>query len=168
MSRVTPSQTVGPFFAFGLLDRAEVVPPDAPGAIRIRGRVTDGAGEPVNDAMVEVWQADESGAYRADFGFGRCGTNEEGGFELVTVKPGRVDGQAPHLNVQVFARGLLKQVATRIYFPDEAAANAADAVLASLPDDEARASLVAVAEVDGALRFDVRLQGERETAFFAL
>jgi protocatechuate 3,4-dioxygenase alpha subunit len=168
MSGLTPSQTVGPFFAFGLHDRAEVVPPDAPGALRIRGRVLDGAGEPVDDAMVEVWQADDTGAYRGDFGFGRCGTNEEGGFELVTVKPGRVDGQAPHVNVHVFARGLLKQVATRIYFPDEAEANAADAVLASLPDDEARATLVAVPEGDGSLRFDVHLQGERETAFFAL
>ena len=160
----TPSQTVGPFFSFGLCDRpsAELV---ADG-IRIVGRVFDGAGEPVPDAMVEVWQADADGRYRGDFGWGRCGTDGEGRFAFTTVKPGRVDGQAPHLVVLVFARGLLKPVLTRMYFPDETEANARDAVLAAVPEAQ-RATLVARAR-DDALEFDVRLQGDRQTAFFAL
>jgi protocatechuate 3,4-dioxygenase alpha subunit len=164
----TPSQTVGPFFSFGLLlePSAELVPPGSPGAIRIRGAVLDGAGEPVSDALVEIWQADADGAHRGDFGWGRCGTDEQGRFEFVTVKPGPVDGQSPHVSVMVFARGLLKQVLTRLYFPDEGPANAADRVLASLPEAD-RETLVARAEPDG-LRFDVRLQGERQTVFFAV
>jgi protocatechuate 3,4-dioxygenase, alpha subunit len=165
----TPSQTVGPFFAFGLCDppHVELMAPDAPDAIRIVGRVTDGEGKPVNDAMIEIWQADRDGRYDGEFrGFGRCGTDENGDFAFVTVKPGPVESQAPHVAVQVFARGLLKQVFTRVYFPDEEEANAADPVLSAVPDDD-RATLVAVPE-DGALRFDIRLQGERQTVFFGL
>jgi protocatechuate 3,4-dioxygenase, alpha subunit len=166
---LTPSQTVGPFFTVGLTDgliRAELVPPETPGAIRIRGRLLDGAGEPVPDGMVELWQASPDGKYESSGGFGRAGTGEDGSFEFVTVKPGLVDGQAPHIAVGVFARGLNKRLATRLYFPDEEAANAADPVLASL-DAGARATLVAEPE-DGAVRFDIRLQGDRQTTFFAV
>jgi protocatechuate 3,4-dioxygenase alpha subunit len=152
---LTPSQTVGPFFAiaFGSPDARFVVPEDAPGAIRISGRVLDGAGDPVPDALVETWQAD---------GFGRCPTDAEGRYEIVTVKPEPVSQQAPYVDVSVFARGLLQRVVTRIYFGDEPE----DVFLQSLPSD-ARATLVAEPG-DGGYRFDVRLQGERETTFFAL
>jgi protocatechuate 3,4-dioxygenase, alpha subunit len=157
----TPSQTVGPFFSFGLCVRPsnELVPG---GAVRIEGRVLDGADEPVPDAMVEIWQADGSGAYRPGFGWGRCGTDGEGRYSFVTVKPGAVEGQAPHLVVLVFARGLLRPVLTRMYFPDETEANAADPVFAAAGE-----TLLAEA-ADGGYRFDVRLQGDRQTAFFAL
>jgi protocatechuate 3,4-dioxygenase alpha subunit len=161
--RPTPSQTVGPFFRLGLCERpcSEVV---AGGSVRIEGRVLDGAGEPVPDALVEIWQADETGTYRGDFGWGRCGTDGAGRYGFTTAKPGPVEGQAPHLEVLVFARGLLKPLLTRIYFPDDA--HAADPVLSALADEE-RESLVA--EDDGhVLRFDVRLQGDRQTTFFAL
>jgi protocatechuate 3,4-dioxygenase alpha subunit len=156
----TPSQTVGPYFSLGLLERSadELVP----GGIRISGRVLDGADEPVPDAVVEIWQADEEGRYRTDFGWGRSGCDKEGRYSFVTCKPGRVDGQAPHLSVMVFARGLLKPVLTRMYFPDEQQANGDDPVLAALDDGS---SLVARATEDG-LEFDIRLQGEAETVFF--
>jgi protocatechuate 3,4-dioxygenase, alpha subunit len=166
---LTPSQTAGPYFTVGLTDglvRAELVPPDTPGAIRIRGRLLDGAGEPVPDGMVELWQASPDGSYEPSSGFGRSETDEDGGFEFVTVKPGPVAGQAPHIAVGVFARGLNKRLTTRLYFPDEEAANAADHVLASL-DPESRSTLVAEPE-DGAYRFDIRLQGDRQTTFFAV
>jgi protocatechuate 3,4-dioxygenase alpha subunit len=160
----TPSQTVGPFFSFGLCERpsADLV---ASGT-RIVGCVYDGAGEPVPDAMVEIWQADAEGRYRGDFGWGRSGTDAAGRFAFTTVKPGAVDGQAPHVVVLVFARGLLKPVLTRMYFPDEAEANERDAVLGSVPEAQ-RATLVAHAR-DDVLEFDVHLQGDRQTAFFAL
>jgi protocatechuate 3,4-dioxygenase alpha subunit len=184
----TPSQTVGPFFSFSLVagfPGHELVPADSPGAIHLRGRVLDGAGEPVPDAMVEIWQANAGGRYahpaderddlaldRGFTGFGRSGTEGAGWFEFVTVKPGRVpapDGtlQAPHILVGVFARGLLKRLVTRIHFPDEEAANADDPVLSSLPDDADGKTLVARQE-NGALRFDIRLQGDLQTVFFAL
>ncbi len=153
----TPSQTVGPFFSFGLCDGPanELIDSGAPAAIRLSGRLFDGAG-PVNDGLVEVWHPDA--------GFGRCGTDEEGRFELVVVKPRGAEA-APHLNVMVFARGLLKQVVTRIYFPDEQEANARDPWLSSLTERD-RSTLVAAAK-DSELRFDVNLQGERETVFLA-
>ena len=181
----TPSQTVGPFFAFALPwpDGPHAVDPAAEGAIRISGRVFDGEGAPVADALIETWQADPDGRFDhpddprgpgrwrdAGFrGFARCGTDGEGRYEIVTLKPGPVpaaDGspQAPHVAVTVLARGLLTRLVTRIYFPEEAEANAADPVLRSLPDDAARATLVAARDGDG-YRFDIHLQGADETAF---
>jgi protocatechuate 3,4-dioxygenase alpha subunit len=184
---LTPSQTVGPYLSIGLLRELvtpEVVPRDDPRAIAIRGRLLDGEGMPVADGMVETWQANAAGRYRHEvdgredvpledgfLGFGRSGTTSAGEWEIVTVKPGRVpaaDGglQAPHLAVSVFARGLLKRLATRLYFPDEVEANAADPLLCRLGDDE-RATLVARVEERG-LRFDIRLQGTGQTVFLAL
>ena len=164
---VTPSQTVGPYFSIGLPwpDGPEVVPD---GDVWIRGRVLDGEREPIPDALVETWQADPSGRYEVEGfrGFGRCPTGEDGAFAIHTVKPGAVGDQAPHIAVSVFARGLLNRVVTRIYFPDEEEANAADPVLSGL-DEQARATLIAAREEDG-YRFDVRLQGPDETTFFSL
>ena len=165
----TPSQTVGPFFSFGLLDleRSQLVPPEDAEAVRIEGRVLDGEGRPVPDAMVEIWQADAEGRYVEGFGWARSGCDAEGRYSFVAVKPGRVadpEGglQAPNLSLLVFARGLLKPVRTRVYFPDEES-NAEDRVLTSLPDDE-RARLIA----RPGLEFDVRLQGPEQTPFFAV
>jgi protocatechuate 3,4-dioxygenase, alpha subunit len=185
---LTPSQTVGPYLSIGLtweLITPIVVEPADPRAIRIQGTLVDGAGEPVSDGMIEIWQANAAGRYAhaADdrdeiphedgfLGFGRSSTVDGGRFSFVTVKPGRVpwpEGglQAPHLVVGVFARGLLKRAVTRLYFPDEVQANGEDPVLAGL-DASARATLVAVPEGDGSLRFDVRLQGDGHTTFFAV
>jgi protocatechuate 3,4-dioxygenase, alpha subunit len=184
---LTPSQTVGPFVAIGLpwADGPYVVPEGTPGAITIGGRVLDGAGEPVGDAMVETWQAGPDGRFAhpddprgggesAGFrGFGRCLTDAAGHYGVITLRPGRLpsaDGgwEAPHLDVSVFARGLLDRVVTRIYFPDEQTANLADAVLRSIADPGRRATLIAAAQpgLPGEFRFDIRLQGERETVFF--
>ncbi|MGH9103470.1 MAG: protocatechuate 3,4-dioxygenase subunit alpha [Acidimicrobiales bacterium] len=175
----TPSQTAGPFFSFGLAPmQAEVLVEEGEaGAVHIRGTVTDGAGEPVPDAMVEIWQADPAGRFPPETapawsGFGRSLTDPGGGFRFLTCKPGRVPGadgtlQAPHISVQVFSRGLLRQLVTRIYFPDEVEANEVDPVLAGIEDPSVRATLVARAE-SGSLRFDIRLQGAGETAFFAI
>lgn len=177
----TPSQTIGPFFGFALpwADGPFVVPEDTDGAIRISGRVLDGAGEPVPDALIETWQADPEGrfAHPADErhaetafrGFGRSPTDDEGRFFVVTLKPGVVpapDGtpQAPHVDVSVFARGLLKRLVTRFYFGDEADANAADPILAAV-HPERRETLVA-RPVDGGYEIDVHLQGDDETVFF--
>ena len=186
--KLTPSQTIGPFFHDALLgeERSELVPQDHPEAVRIEGTVYDGAGEPVPDAMVEIWQANRAGRYddptddREDLpldpdtfsGFGRTGTDAGGKFSFVTVEPGPVPGpdgsrQAPHVMVSVFARGLLKRLVTRIYFPEEEEANAQDPVLSSIEDPELRSTLVAHDEGD-ALRFDIQLQGENQTAFFEL
>jgi len=149
------------------------VPPERPGAVVIRGCLLDGAGAPVPDGMVEAWGADPDGRYDAPGyrGFARSGTVADGAFELVLLKPGPVPGpggraQAPHLAIGVFARGLLKRLATRLYFPDEADANAADPVLGLLTPAE-RATLVATPD-DGCLRFDIRLQGPGQTTFFAV
>jgi protocatechuate 3,4-dioxygenase alpha subunit len=157
MSDLTPSQTVGPFFSIGLArdDRSAVVPD---GSVPIVGRVLDGVGEPVPDAVVELWQPGDGGTR-----WGRCGTDAEGRFAFVTERPPAAEGEAPCIDVQVFARGLLRHLATRIYFPDEPA-NEPDPVLAAL-DAADRETLVA-REEDGALRFDVRLQGDRQTVFF--
>jgi protocatechuate 3,4-dioxygenase alpha subunit len=167
----TPSQTVGPFFEFGLATKPLLVAADAPGAVRIEGQVRDGAGVPVPDGLVEIWQADAGGSYEGSAGWGRCQTAADGGFHFTTVKPGAVrepDGstQAPHVSVLCFARGLLKPVLTRIYFPDEPEANAADPVLRAL-DAEQRATLVASADGAATYRFDIRLQGDGQTVFFA-
>ena len=183
--RPTASQTVGPFFNIGLPDdaRSELVSPSDPDAVRLGGVVLDGAGEPVVDALIEIWQANRAGRYahpedtREELpleegfrGFGRCATDRDGTYGFVTVKPGSVpapDGgmQAPHIAMSVFARGLLKRVTTRVYFPDETEANEADPVLRSIEDPPERSTLVAKAE-DGRLRFDIHLQGDRQTAFF--
>ena len=164
MPDVTPPQTVGPFFAIGLpwTDGPDVVEPGSAGAIALCGTVYDGEGTPVPDALIETWQAPGPGLR----GFGRCPTDGEGRWEIVTRKPEAAGGEAPHVAVAVFARGLLHRLATRIYFADEPEANAADPVLAALAEDR-RATLVAAAE-DGGYRFDIHLQGDRETAFFAL
>jgi protocatechuate 3,4-dioxygenase, alpha subunit len=184
--RPTASQTVGPFFIIGLPDDAlaELVPADDPDAIRLGGVVLDGAGEPVDDALIEIWQANRAGRYahpedrreelpleQGFTGFGRCATDSQGRFEFITVKPGRVPApsggmQSPHIDVSVFARGLLKRLVTRIYFPDETEANAQDPVLSSM-DPEQRDTLVAIPE-EGGLRFDIHLQGDGETAFFVV
>jgi protocatechuate 3,4-dioxygenase, alpha subunit len=168
--QTTPSQTVGPYFAIGLPwdDGPDVVPDGTEGAIWVRGTVYDGAGDPIPDAMIETWQADPDGAYGTSGfrGFGRCPTDETGAWAIRTVKPGATGGQAPHIAVAVFARGLLKHLFTRIYFADEEEANAADPVLGGL-DEAGRATLVAAREEDG-YRFDVRLQGPDETTFFAV
>jgi protocatechuate 3,4-dioxygenase, alpha subunit len=182
----TPSQTVGPFLAIGLTwaDGPYVVDEATPGAFWVRGVLTDGAGDPVPDGMVESWQADPDGRFahpddprgtvhRDGFrGFGRSQTDHDGAYGLWTLKPGAVpDGeggvQAPHLLVSVFARGLGNRVVTRIYFADEPEANADDPVLRGLPDDAARATLLAQPAADG-YRLDLVLQGEHETVFFAL
>ncbi|MEU6646475.1 protocatechuate 3,4-dioxygenase subunit alpha [Saccharomonospora sp. NPDC046836] len=168
----TPSQTVGPYLSIGLPwpDGPTVVEEGTPGAVWIRGVITDGAGARVPDAMIETWQADPDGRFdhpddprgaRPGFrGFGRCPTNDDGEYGILTLLPGALPGEASHINVSVFARGLLHRVVTRIYFPD----NAADPVLASVPADR-RGTLIATRTEDG-YRFDVRLQGEGETVFF--
>ncbi|HSD01871.1 MAG TPA: hypothetical protein VLB81_05860 [Gaiellales bacterium] len=161
MPAPTPSQTVGPFFAIGLCTRPqhELVPEGSEGALAISGRVTDGDGEPVPDAVVEAWD-------RAGRHFGRCGTDADGAFRLVSAPPPGAGGEAPHLAVLVFARGLLKPLLTRMYLPNEEEANAADPVLAGLDPGE-RATLIARPDGDG-LVFDIRLRGEGQTTFFAL
>lgn len=186
----TPSQTVGPYFAIGLPWEAgpHAVAPGSPGAIRITGGVYDGAGILIPDHVVESWQADPDGRF-ADLhghggpsshegfrGFARCGHEDgDGTFEIVTLKPGRVPGpqrldggepvlQAPHIDVSVFARGMLRRVVTRIYFADETEANAVDPVLLSVPA-ERRETLLAQPTDDG-YRFDIRIQGPGETVFF--
>ena len=160
MAEPTPPQTVGPFFAIGLPweDGPDVVARGSAGAIALRGTVLDGEGVPVPDALVETWQAD---------GFGRCPTDDEGRWEIVTRKPAAEGGEAPHIAVAVFARGLLDRVPTRIYFGDEEAANAADPLLASL-DPDRRATLIATLEPGGGYRFDIHLQGDDETVFLRL
>jgi protocatechuate 3,4-dioxygenase, alpha subunit len=196
MSNVTPSQTVGPFFAYCLTPADYTLPEifsndlNVPGLtgekIRIEGRVLDGDGAGIPDAVVEIWQADASGAYpkkgggpgsNVSFkGFGRCGSGPDGAYAFSTIKPGRVaapDGvlQAPHIDVNILARGLLKQLVTRIYFADEGA-NEADPILALVPADR-RSTLIAKPEQRGGEKvyvLDLRLQegadGAAETVFF--
>jgi protocatechuate 3,4-dioxygenase alpha subunit len=152
---------VGPYYTIGLCRRPdnELVDPSASDAVRLAGTVFDGEGAPIVDAMVEAWDA-------AAGRWGRSGTDAHGRFELVVAKPAASPPDAPRLDVYVFARGLLRHQLTRVYFPDETAANEADPVLGALSAEE-RETLVAQAE-DGGLRFDVRMQGERATVFFAL
>lgn len=181
---ITPSQTVGPFFAYALTPRAyggaelatEQVATDgvAGERIRVEGAVHDGDGAPVGDAMIEIWQADAQGRFNtsgnAGFtGFGRAETTAEGGFHFDTILPGTIPApngrtQAPHLSMSVFARGLLVRLATRIYFEGEPA-NETDPVLALVPADR-RETLIAKRQGPGVFRFDIRLQGEGETVFF--
>lgn len=174
----TPGQTVGPFYGYALPypgDNA-LVPPGSARAVRLHGTVYDGAGEPIPDALLEIWQADENGVVPAVSGslardaftftgFGRTAVDNEGGFTFSTVNPGPSEpGKAAFISVVIFARGLLNRLFTRIYLPDDADALRADPFLAGLSQDE-RSTLVAAREADGSLRFDIRLQGERETVF---
>lgn len=174
--QATTSQTVGPYLHIGLswLITEDLAAAGIAGErVSISGRVLDGDGKPVDDALVEIWQADAQGRYgQPGFrGFGRSATDTQGGFRFKTINPGRVpapDGrlQAPHLAVNVFMRGLLKQLVTRIYFPDDPA-NAEDAVLALVPA-ERRGTLIAskLPGKPGALEWNVILQGRDETVFF--
>ncbi len=188
---LTSSQTVGPFFGPALLrkDAIRNVLTQAETAgehIRIEGRVLDGDGLPVPDAMVEIWQANAYGRYNhsADrmptqldpsfLGFGRSGMTEEGNYWFETIKPGRVPFnreqlQAPHICVTVFSRGLLNQLVTRLYFEDEQS-NAGDPILQYVPE-ERRSTLLAKRETrEGVIvyRFDIIMQGAGETVFFNL
>lgn len=182
--RASTSQTIGPFLRIGLewMVIEDLAPQGVAGErVRIEGRVLDGDARPVNDAALEIWQANSHGKYAspedtqdrpldARFrGYGRSLTDNEGNFRFRTIKPGRVPGpdgklQAPHLAVTLFMRGLLKQLVTRIYFPDEPA-NADDPVLRLVPA-ERRATLVARKTGDGVLEWNVILQGRNETVFF--
>ncbi len=181
MPKQTPSQTVGPFFAYALtpepygyrgVGSANLAVEDTPGErIRLSGRVLDGEGKPVPDAVLEVWQTDSAGRYgAADFrGFGRADTDDDGAFSFHTIKPGSPsEGTAPHINVIVFSRGMLSHAFTRIYFSDEERANRSDPVLSSTPDSR-RATLIAQRrQTAGGIVYDldIRLQGEGETVFF--
>jgi protocatechuate 3,4-dioxygenase alpha subunit len=184
----TPGQTVGPFFALGL-DRpewADMTRHNPAGErVVIEGRVLDGDGAPVPDALIELWQANAAGRYdhRADaqadkkidpnfHGYGRVATDAEGRFAVKTIKPGAVPGrgnalQAPHINVAFFARGLLRQLHTRIYFADEPT-NANDPLLSRIEDAGVRNTLIARKDGPGVYRFDFVLQGKNETAFLDL
>ena len=192
MPERTPSQTVGPFLHIGLTQGAfgvheiastTLADPGNPGMhIQIEGRIVDGEGNPMPDAVIEIWQADHAGRYAhpADGrplasnsfrGFGRCPTAKDGTFAFHTIKPGTVAGprgttQAPHINVGIFARGMLKRLFTRIYFPADPG-NAADPILALVPADR-RATLIASADAarPNHFRFDIRVQGGEETVFF--
>jgi protocatechuate 3,4-dioxygenase, alpha subunit len=186
----TPSQTVGPFFHLGLArpEWSDLAAHHPSGErIAIEGRVTDGDGAPVPDAMLEVWQANAAGRYNHPDdhqtdkpldphfrGFGRVATDADGRFRLATIKPGPVPGrgnalQAPHINVALFARGLLLHLFTRVYFADEAAANAGDPLLSSIEDTGVRETLVARRDPAGGnpplYRWNIVMQGDGETAF---
>lgn len=177
----SPGQTVGPFFGFALpyARGEELVEPGTPGEVRLHGTVSDGAGRPVPDALLELWQADPSGAVvqrsgsvlrdGTFTGWGRAGTDGEGGYRFRTLVPGPTDaGRPAFFALTLFARGLQDRLCTRAYVPGEtpaqAAALAADPFLAGLPE-ERRRTLMAVRDPDGSLRFDVRLQGVAETVF---
>ena len=190
MPGITPSQTVGPFFAYGLTPNGNyawndaftnnLLTPDVSGdRIRIEGFVYDGDGANVPDAMLEIWQADAQGRFsdpqdsralpNSSFkGFGRCGTGAEG-YSFETIKPGAVPGldgkpQAPHIVLAIFGRGMTMQSMTRIYFDDEPA-NAGDEVMALVSEDR-RGTLIAKKTAPGVYRFDIHLQGDNETVFF--
>lgn len=207
----TPSQTVGPFFHYGLPwkggadlvgasemgARPDLMPPEhyvlahsgvtgtpEGEVIEIAGIVVDGEGQPVPDAMIEIWQANAAGRYAsrddpreevpADphfVGFGRASTDRDGVYRFRTIRPGRVPGpgnalQAPHIAISVLGRGLIKRLATRLYFPD-GEGNDVDPILALVPE-ERRATLIAERRADGVFWLDIVLQGERETVFFDL
>ena len=190
MTGLTPSQTVGPFFAYGLTPNGKyawndaftnnLVTADVTGdRIRIEGFVYDGDGANVPDAMLEIWQADAQGRFsdpqdsrgltNSSFkGFGRCGTGAEG-YSFETIKPGAVLGlhgkpQAPHIVLAIFGRGMTMQSMARIYFDDEPS-TASDGVMALVPEDR-RYTLIAKKTAPGVYRFDIYLQGENETVFF--
>lgn len=182
----TTWQTVGPFFSIGFswLYRDNLAGPGVSGErVEISGRILDGDGNPVPDGIVEIWQANSQGKYahpddpqekRAEAGFtgyGRIPTDDAGRFRFTTIKPGRVTGpdgnlQAPHVEISIFTRGLLRRLITRIYFPDEAG-NAGDFAL-NLVEASRRSTLIAK-KIDarpGAFEWNVILQGQAETVFF--
>jgi protocatechuate 3,4-dioxygenase alpha subunit len=187
MLKQSGSQTVGPFFTIGLIRGGEnILVRDRTGGERIylEGRVLDGDGQPIGDAMLEIWQADAQGIYnhpedprhpQADphfFGFGRCGTNEEGKFSFKTIRPGVVpfddeQNQAPHILVRVFMRGMLLHTVTRLYFSDEAA-NESDPVLNSLTPAQQQMLIAQRDDSEGTptFCFDIRMQGEGAMVFF--
>ena len=190
LENVTPSQTIGPFFAYSLTSAKDGrrllvsnrVDSVSGTQIRVKGQVFDGDGEPVPDAMLEIWQADpegrlagaNDGANIKFTGFARAATDQEGSFIFETVKPGRFHTsnnilQAPHISVIVFARGILTHLHTRIYFADETS-NDNDPILAAIEDPNRRATLISVPESDEKsytnYHFDIRLQGKGETVFF--
>ncbi|MCT2038205.1 protocatechuate 3,4-dioxygenase subunit alpha [Rothia kristinae] len=181
----TPGQTIGPFFGYATAYEnnglpfgggSELVHVGVPGAMRFFGTVRDGAGQPVPDAMIEIWQADRDGSIpqrtgslvRSGWeftGWGRDFVDREGTFSFTTVQPGPTDpGHAPFWLVTIFARGLLNRLFTRAYLPEDEQALAADPLLASL-DPQRRRTLIAHREADGSVRFDITLQGEDETVF---
>jgi protocatechuate 3,4-dioxygenase alpha subunit len=182
--RASTSQTIGPYLRIGLewMQIEDLAPRGVAGErFSIRGRVVDADGKPVNDAAVEIWQANSHGRYAspedkqdeplepAFRGYGRSLTDDQGAFRFSTIKPGRVPGpgssmQAPHLNVTIFMRGLLKHLQTRMYFPDDPA-NASDPILALVPA-ERRPTLIARRIGEGVLEWNVILQGRDETVFF--
>ena len=188
-SEQTPSQTVGPYFAYTLTPKQygynftslagpRMVDEKIQGErIRVTGQVLDGDGMPVPDAMIEVWQADAAGRYPdasgpdGFSGFGRVGTGTDPHqrFWFDTIKPGATaDGQAPHLNVMVFMRGLLSHLYTRIYFSDETVQNAGDPVLGSVDETRRKTMIARREETPGGTvyHFDIHMQGETETVFF--
>ena len=180
----TPSQTVGPFFSIGLehMNRADLAKGSAGERVTIQGCVFDGDGQPVPDAILEIWQADADGCYHhpehdgpkcanSFLGFGRTPTGEQGRFSFTTIKPGPVydpEGRphAPHLQLSIFMRGLLKRLVTRVYFPDEPL-NASDPVLQLVPESR-HTTLIArpLVSKGDILEWNVCLQGENETVFF--
>jgi protocatechuate 3,4-dioxygenase alpha subunit len=177
MIPATASQTAGPYWhMIDFPEWADLLRTDGPNAgvagerITLAGRITDGDGAPVVDALVEIWQAGPDGAYEAGFhGFGRCASNPAGEFRFTTLKPGAVPGlgnatQAPHIAIAIFARGLMKHVVTRAYFAGEAL-NATDPVLNLVEPAARRATLIAQPAGPGAWRLDIVLQGEGETVF---
>lgn len=179
----TPGQTVGPFYGYALPYEGgpELVPAGSPGSVFLHGKVLDGAGKPVPDSLLEIWQADASGgiphasgSLRRDgytfTGFGRASTDDEGNYGFWTVNPGAVTDERtgtsglPFIAVTVFARGLMNRLFTRVYLPEAAPLENPDALLASVPADR-RGTLVASRGADGSLIHDLRLQGDDETVF---
>jgi protocatechuate 3,4-dioxygenase alpha subunit len=174
----TAGQTIGPFYGFALSYERdhELVPPATPGAVRLHGTVYDGNGTPVPDSMVEIRQADPAGnvptaegSIRRDgtafTGWARCAADSAGRYSFTTLEPGpTAEGAAPFIAVTVFARGLLNRLFTRAYLPGDEQRLTGDRFLASL-DGDRRDTLLAAREDDGSLRFDIHLQGERETVF---
>ena len=156
----TPAQTVGPYYSIGLCRRPEneLAARGEPGALELTGQLLDGEGAPIGDGLVEVW--DPAGRR-----WGRSGTDSDGRFAFVLAKPDALPGEAPRLDMWVHARGLLRNQLTRVHFPDEEAANDADPVLSKLNGAQ-RETLILEASAGG-LRFDIRLQGDRATVFFA-
>ena len=179
----TPGQTIGPFFGYAngyeqvhlpWRDGHQLVPAGRADAMRLFGTVYDGNGDPIPDAMIEIWQADAEGVISQEdgslvqdgftfTGWGRASTRTDGGYDFVTLRPGPVDGGAPFFALTVFARGLLNRLFTRIYLPGYGDAQAADPLLSGLPEDRRRTLLAR--EEDGDLVWDLHLQGPEETLF---